>query len=161
AGGRDLHRNLDLETAERVLEGHVDRRLEIGTALRLRTSRAAPARTAAEEAAEQIAEVAEVVDREVAAAEVARVEARPGATAVLDEAVVLLALLLIGERVVRVLDFLELLLRGRVAGVLVRVVLRRQFAVRLLDLVGGGVLLDAQRVVQRRHLVLRRNRRGD
>src|SRR5262249_127504 len=133
----------------------------IGAALWLGTSRAASARTAAEEAAEQIAEVAEVVDREVAAAEVARVEARPGATAVLAEAVVLLALLLVGERVVRVLDLLELLFRGGVARVLVRVVLRRQLAVRLLDLIGRGVLLDAQRVVQSRHLVLRRSRRRD
>ena len=62
--------------------------------------------------------------------------------------VVLLALLGVGERVVGALDLLELLLRLRVVGVAVRVVLARQLAVRLLDLLVGGLLGDAEHLVE-------------
>ena len=58
--------------------------------------------------------------------------------------VVLLALLGVGERVVGGGDLLELLLRRGVVGVAVRVVLARQLAVRLLDLLVGRLLRDAR-----------------
>ena len=65
-GRRHLDGNLRLETTQRVLERQPDRNLDVGAALRLRPS---PARLpTVEDPAEQIAEVAEVVDREVAAA---------------------------------------------------------------------------------------------
>src|SRR5213079_1532524 len=71
------------------------------------------------------------------------------------EGVVLLSLLGIGEHVVRALDLLEALLGGLVPGVLVRVVLARELPVRLLELVRGGVLSDAEHLVE----VLTRRRR--
>ena len=64
------------------------------------------------------------------------------------ELVVLLALLGVGERLVGLADLLELLLRRLVARVLVGVVLARELAERLLDLVLRGVLGDAQRLVE-------------
>ena len=82
------------------------------------------------------------------------------------EAVVRLPLLGVGEDVVRRLHLLEALLGGLVALVRVRVVLARELPVRLLDLVGRGALLDAERVVERLRHRLRapracRRRRGD
>src|SRR5439155_26680454 len=68
------------------------------------------------------------------------------------EAVVLFAFLLVAEDVVGVLDFLEAGLGLLVAGVAVGVVLPRQLAVGLLDLVLRGGLRDAQDfVVVTRH----------
>ena len=61
--------------------------------------------------------------------------------------VVLLALLGVGQDRVRLLDLLEALLGLLVARVLVRVVLARELAVGLLDLLGGGLLVDAERLV--------------
>src|SRR5690606_24874823 len=59
-------------------------------------------------------------------------------------AVVLLALLLVAQRVVGLLDLLEALGRLRVVRVAVRVVLARQLPVLLLDVGGAGVLTDAE-----------------
>src|SRR6185436_9192837 len=154
-GRRHLDGNLRLETTQRVLERQPDRNLDVGAALRLRPS---PTRLpTVEDPAEQIAEVAEVVDGEVAAAAAAEVdvtgiEARAATTVRRAEPVVLLALLRIGERVVGILDFLELLLGNGVAGILVGVVLRGELAVGLLDLLRRRALLDPERVVQRRQL---------
>src|SRR5206468_2401528 len=66
----DLDRNLRLQPAQRVLEREPHLDLEVGAPLGLPSSRAGPTATRppAEEPAEQIAEVAEVVDREIAAA---------------------------------------------------------------------------------------------
>src|ERR1022692_2829547 len=61
--------------------------------------------------------------------------------------VILLAPLLVGQHGVCLGDLLESLLRRRVALVRVRVVLAGELAVRLLDLVGGGGLGDAQDLV--------------
>ena len=61
--------------------------------------------------------------------------------------VVLLALLGVGQDRVRLLHLLEALLGLLVARVLVRVVLARELAVGLLDLVGRGLLVDAERPV--------------
>jgi hypothetical protein len=60
--------------------------------------------------------------------------------------VVHLALLVVAKHLVRAADLLEARGRLGVALVAVGVVLQRQLAVRLLDLVGGGVLRDAQRL---------------
>ena len=98
----------------------------------------------AEEPAEQVAEVAEV-EVEVLGAALRAVRA---------ERVVLLALLGILEDLVRGLHFLEARLGLRVARVLVRVVLARELAVRLLDVVRARRLRDAEDVVEalsRRH----------
>src|SRR4029079_1840103 len=64
------------------------------------------------------------------------------------EAVVLLAPVGIGERVVRLADRLEALLGRRVARVRVRVVAAGELAVGLLDLVGARPLGDAARAVR-------------
>src|SRR5207253_1835344 len=103
---------------------------------------------AAEQIPEQVAEIAEVAEVDVEPAGSARTA---DASVRRSEAVVLLPLLGIGEDVVRRLDLLELLLGSRVAGVLVRVVLARELAVRLADLVLRGALLHAQGVVQGGH----------
>ena len=102
---------------------------------------------AAEHPAEDVADVAEV---EVAEVDV-RAAGRAGPPVLRAEAVVLLALLRIGEHVVRALHLLEALLRLLVARVRVRMMLAREPAVRLLDLVVGGALLHAERVVRVRH----------
>ena len=92
-----------------------------------------PLRTAApEHPAEQVAEVADV---EAAEVEVDVLAARPRPTVRRAEAVVLLALVLVGEDVVRALHPLERILGFLVARVLVRVILARELAVGLLDLV--------------------------
>ena len=125
---------------ERVLERDVHLGLEVGAALGLRPAlpAEAAARAAAEEAAEEIAEV-EVLELRSAAA------AAEGPAAVRrPELVVLRALLGIGEHVVRALDLLELRLVAAAVGMM----LARELPVGLLDLVGRGVLGDAERVVQ-------------
>jgi len=67
---------------------------------------------------------------------------------VLAEAVVLRALLRIGEDLVRLGDLLELLLRLRlVLLVAVGMPLERELAERLLDLVRRGLARDAERLV--------------
>src|SRR5205814_9721744 len=99
AGRRHLDRDLRLEPTERILERQADRNLDVGAPLRLwppRTSGLA----AVEDPTEPIAEIAQVVDREVAAAEIARIESGRRASVRRAERVVLLALLRIGERVV-------------------------------------------------------------
>src|SRR5262249_46020838 len=82
------------------------------------------------------------------------VEAEPGALAAGAAAaaahaehgatVVLLALLRVAHDVVGRLDLLEALLGLVVAGIAVRVVLARQLAVGLLDLLGRGLLVDPE-----------------
>src|SRR5919206_513555 len=74
---------------------------------------------------------------------------RGGVEATEDAAarVVLLALLGVGQDRVRALDLLEALLGGLVAGVAVRVVLARELAVRLLDVLLRRLLVDAEDLV--------------
>src|SRR5262249_33629346 len=111
---------------------------------------------AAEQAAEQIAEVAELAEVEADAA-AARIEAH---AAVRRPVVVVgLALLGIREDVVSRLELLEALLRLRVARVLVGVVLARELPVRLLDLGLRRPLGNAEDLVEvpsraRRHQVV-------
>src|SRR5438477_1301091 len=136
-----LEREIDLGPAMRFVEREVDRRFVV-----LPRNRTLPPRLpcAAPEALEEIAEV-EVVERERLAVPLAkmetlapigrRAELLPFAKAA-AELVVGCALLGILQRLVRLGDLLELLLR---AGLLrdVGVVLLRRLAVRLLDLVGA------------------------
>ncbi len=101
-----------------------------------------PPRPPAEEAAEQVGEIADV--------EAAEVDVRPArrtadAAVRRAEGVVLLALLRVGQHVVRVLHLLEALLGVLVARVRVGVVLARELPVRLLDLVLRGVLRNPER----------------
>ena len=123
--------NRRLHAAQRVLEREVELHLDVAAAPAARGLRAHAAAPAAEDPAEQVAEIAEVaeVERERAA--------RPelGTAARRAPGVVLLPLLGVGEDVVGGLHLLEHLLGLGVARVLVRVVLPRELAVGLLDLV--------------------------
>src|SRR5581483_11834520 len=145
-----LDRHLHVGARERVLERelHVDLDVRAAHGLAPRTRTAGASTTAAaEDPAEEVAEIADV---EVAEVEVDVLAARTADASVRRaEAVVRLALLVVREHVVGGLHFLELLLRSCIARISVRVVLARELAVRLLDLVRGGALRDAERVVER------------
>ncbi len=107
--------------------------------------RLAARRSTAEHPAEEIAEIPDVELLEAHAAHVGTAgEAAPVGT---TKCVVRLALLRIGEHVVRALHLLEALLRGVVARVAVGVVLARELPVGLLDVVVGRVLRDAEHFV--------------
>ena len=115
-----------------------------------RAGRAAKAaETAAKDVAEDVAQVHTVAAE--TAAEAARAAAVLGRIVGVDPGkavlVVELALLLIGEHLVRLVDLLELFLGFLVAGVVVRVVLHGQLAVSLLDLRIGGRLGYTQHFV--------------
>ena len=157
AGGLDLHRNADLNTRERVLEGDPNARLEIGAALGPRSTGTLASTEEGAKAAEDVRQVAQV---DVLEAHAARPEAPCGA--VRPEAVVRLSLLRVGEDVVGGLHVLEPLLRGRVARVAVRVQLARELAVRLLDLVVRRGLRHAEDLVRvpRRHYSATTTRAG-
>ena len=139
------HGDADLGAVDRLVEAEADLGFEVAAAHLLRL-RPAAAAAAAEEVGEDVAEV----DAAEAAAGTAGPNGPPPPGPPppkppnIPPGVVLLALLGIGERVVGALDLLELLLRRRVVGVAVRVVLARQLPVRLLDLLLGGLLGDAR-----------------
>ena len=113
----------------RVLEGQVQLRLHVGAPLGPAGSRRPAA--AAEEAPEEVAQVAHVLHAERAAARRAEATAH---RAVPADLVVLLALLGVAEHVVGRADLLEALLRSRVG---VGVVLLGQLAVGARDLLVG------------------------
>src|SRR3954471_136543 len=143
---RRRDRERDLRALERLVERDRDLGLEIGAARGLR-----PAGARLRAAAEQVAQdVAEAAGLEAAEAALARGPAAPrpaAAPAGAEEdpaAVVLLALVGVAHDVVGRLDLLEALLGLRVVRVAVRVVLARELAVGLLDLVGRRLALDAQ-----------------
>src|SRR6266516_798699 len=146
----ELDRNLHLSALERVLERDVHLDFEVGSALAaLLGAPPASCAAASEEAAEDVAEITEVAQVEVAGeVVVAALEARPAAPVRRPERVVLLALLRVGENVVGGLDLLEALLRRRVPGVLVRVVLASELPIRLLDLVLRGGLGNTEACVE-------------
>ena len=118
----------------------------------------ATAGASAEEAAEQVvnvdvgaaAESAEGVRAGVSAAKAATTEATRthACGAVAANLVVLLALLLVGEHVVGLGDFLELLLSLLVTGVQIRVVLAGELAVRLLNVAFACVFANAQCLIK-------------
>ncbi len=140
AGGLDLDRNPHLGAAEGVVEGERRVRLDVGAALR---HGAALARAAAEDAAEEVGEVEVGELRAACAAAPEAGAAHPPVRRA--EGVVLLSLLGVGEHVVGALDLLEARL---VTAARVGMMLARELAVGLLDLVGRGVLGDAERVVR-------------
>src|SRR5204863_7184318 len=134
AGGarrRQAHADGHLRALHRLLERDVDIRFEISPALGTRSAARAGA-AGAEQVGEDVADPAEAAEAATAAAEGVRVEARAEDPAA---RVVALALVGVGQDGVRLLDLLEALLGRRVARVLVRVVLPRELAVGLLDLV--------------------------
>jgi len=110
-----------------------------------------PGSRATEEVGEDVAEAAEAATGASGSAAAAEAAARESATEDAAAGVVLLALLGVGQDRVRALDLLEALLRRLVAVVRVRVVLARELAVGLLDLIVGGLLVDAERPVRVRH----------
>ena len=157
AGGLDLHRNADLNARERVLEGDPNARLEIGAPLGPRSAGTLATTEEGAEAAEEVRQVAEVDVLE------ARATGPEGpCRALRPEAVVRLSLLRVGEDVVGGLHVLEPLLRRRVVRVAVRVQLASELAVRLLDLVVGRGLRDAEHLVRvpRRHYSATTTRAG-
>src|SRR5690349_4855517 len=152
----DEPRDLDLRVEPRrgVLERDLQLVLEIFAA---RGPRPAPAPAAARAGEKVLEDVLE--QRAEAALEAAGAgDARRG-----PEAIVMGALVGIRQDGVRLVDFLEPLLRGLVAGILVRVILHRQLPVGLLELGVACARRDAEHlvVVARRHLgrVLVRRRR--
>ena len=144
AGRRDRHGDRHLRALHRLVERNVDLGLEVAAALRP-VARAPPGagRAGAEQVGEDVPDPAEAAESGCARPERARVEAAE------DPAtrVVLLALLGVGQDRVGLLDLLEPLLGALVALVAVGVVLARELAVGLLDLVLGGLLVDAEDLV--------------
>jgi hypothetical protein len=103
---------------------------------------------AAEDAAEEVGDVDAVLVEHARVEPAARGRA---AHAGLAQEVVLLALLGIGQHLVGLRDLLEALLGRRIVRMLVGVRLAHELAVGLLDLVGGRVAGDAERLVMVRH----------
>src|SRR5205814_6636898 len=115
---RQLHGHLRLGPAQRVLEREVHLRLDVVAAQRLPPRARGGAAATAEDAAEQIADVADV---EAAEVEVDVLAARTRAPIRRAETVVRLALLRVGEHVIRGLHLLEPLLGLVIAGIAVGV----------------------------------------
>ena len=135
---------LRLEAGDHVGE----RDLEVVTQVRAALAAPAPPPAPAARRAEQLAE--QIVEDVGEAAEVAEVEAGHaalGADAGEAEAVVGAPLLRVGEHRVGLGRLLEALLGVRIAGVAVGVVLERELAVGLLELVGARLARDAQDLV--------------
>ena len=142
AGGLDLDGHADLHALERVLERDADARLEVGAPLGLRSPRPLAAPEERAEVAEQVGEVAEI---DVLGSGRRPDRTRPAARGrCRAEAVVRLALLGVREDVVGGLDVLEPLLRGRVVRIAVGMELAGELPVRLLELVVGRRLRDAE-----------------
>ena len=139
--GLDLLEDLDLlfDAAGDLFQGQLDLDAQVG-ALHAPTTTTAAARTAAEGAAKDVAELAEDV-LHVHPPETGTA-ARSAAQAVVTEAVVLGALLVVLEHFIGLCGLLELLFRRRVARVFVRVVFEGQFAVGLLDIGTRGLSVD-------------------
>ena len=145
---RGRHRQRHLGAVDRLVEGQRDLGLEVAAALRARPPRRRrdrrgprPGRRRAEQVREDVAEVA---------GERARVEAAAAPAAAANGPVPRSYCLRFSgsdEHVVRLGDLLEALLGLLVARVAVGVVLARELAVGLLDLLVAGVLADAERLV--------------
>src|SRR3954454_7629877 len=134
------HRDRDLRPGQRLLERQRDRGLEVAPALGGRLGPRAAVGRRAEEVGEDVAPAAAGRAARSTAAE--RRAAREHRAA----AVVALALLRIAQGVVGLGDRLEALL-GPGLLVRVRVVLARELAVGLLDVLLGGLLVDPQGLV--------------
>jgi hypothetical protein len=146
---------VELERALRAAEGFFERDLDLLLdilAVGAEARPAARAGCAARAAKQLLEEIREIGARHAAAITVAApVEAAlaglPVALPVAAEAIVLLALVLVGQHVVGFVDLFELGFGRRVAGVDVRVILARQLAVCLLDLGVARGGLDAESLV--------------
>src|SRR4249919_979186 len=137
------HGHLDLRSVHRLVEAEADLGFQVAPASLLRLRPPAPA--AAEEVGEDVADV------EAARATAERTPAAGRAAEAAEHAparVVLLALLGVREHVVGALNLLEALLRLGVVGVAVGVVSPGELPVRLLDLLVGRPLGDAQNFVE-------------
>src|SRR5204862_5203633 len=130
------HRDRYLGPGHRLVERDLDLRFEIAPARRLLLGTAP-----AEEAREDVSEVRGEAAAPAEAAPATEAREHPAG-------VVLLALLGIGQRVVGLLDLLEPLLRGVVAGVPIRVVLAGELGVGPLDLVGRRLPVDPEALVE-------------
>jgi hypothetical protein len=138
----DLRRNVqrDRIAGDGLLERQLEVVAQIGAAEHLVSAAATPS---AEDVAEHVAEnVAERV----------RAAAKPAATRTalhtgMAESVVGRALVLVGERLVRFLGFLEVRLRIRIARIAVGMMLHREASIRLLDVCFRGVARDAEYLV--------------
>ena len=138
--------DLLLAAQRRLLKGHGDVHAQIVAGDGAVLARAA-AEAAAEHRGKDVLEAAEATAAE--AAEIAKPAAAEAARlgAVVAELVVLRPLLGVGQHLVGLVDLLELLLGGLVAGVHVRVVLLRQLAIGLLDGRLVRALLEAKDLV--------------
>lgn len=138
--------DLALAAKGRVLKADLDLTDDV-LALRRASSTAGRRRAAAEEIAEDIAEIPEAA--EAAASKSAEARVRIEIRVDAREAVLVVPGLFIGvgQDLIRLVDLLELFLGGLVAGVLIGVVFHGQLAVGLFDLGVGRVFLDAQHLV--------------
>ena len=152
ARGRHLDRHLRLDAAQRVLE----REVHLAPRRRCRAGLARGARARARRRRRRRSRRRCRRGRRGRSCRSRRSGRRPGPAAPFcrAEAVVLLALLGVGEHVVRRLHLLEALLRVLVARVRVGMVLARELAVRLLDLVVAR-RSSARRVCRKRELIRR------
>src|SRR6266511_4215727 len=150
---RPLDPKRDRRARHGLLEGHADFGLQVGALGLGRAS--APASASTGEHAEQVADppdVSEVIERKALHPNASSPWTRPTESAEsrrshLPDLVVLPALFLVGEDVVRRGDLLEAILRLLVPGVGVRVVFLSQLAVGLLDVPRRRVLRAPQDLV--------------
>src|SRR6266511_2662519 len=150
---RSLDPKRDRRPRHGLLEGHADFGLQVGALGLGRAS--APASASTGEHAEQVADppdVSEVIERKALDPNASSPWTRPTESAEsrrshLPDLVVLPALFLVGEAVVRRGDLLEAIVRLLLPGVGVRVVLLSQLPVGLLDVPGRRVLRDPQDLV--------------
>ena len=102
---------------------------------------------AAEELSEDVPQVPEIPKAAEAPAVTAAAGGEVGVYSGKAELVVLGLLVRVGEDLVGLADLLELFLGFLIAGVAVRMVLHRTLAVGLFDILGAGVLADAQHLI--------------
>ena len=146
AVGALLHaadRDLFLAAEGRLLKGYVHAGAQIVAAARRVGIAARGAEAAAEKAREDVAQVAEIAE----ALKSAAAEAGGGIKGGVAELVVLRALVVVREDLVGLVDLLEPLLTGLVAGVQVRVILLCELSVCFFDLFGARALLQAEYLV--------------
>src|SRR5690606_30802826 len=138
---RDPARNLDLDRVarDRLLERELELVAQVSAAVHLRPA----ARSDAENVAEHVAEdVAECVR-----AESVRAEAAACPDTRMAEPIVSRALAVVRQDLVGLLDLLELGLGLRIVRIAIRVILHRQAAVGLLQVLGARIAIHAEHFV--------------